>query len=98
MGPGGRWILLLGLHGPLGEAVARKFDRLNWRYEWVTTLSDRGRAAQDGRPPELVVAADVEPRAVTETARRALVEPQLSELPLEYVTGLEPEHRQFRRQ
>jgi hypothetical protein len=45
-----------------------------------------------------VVAADSEAAKITRVARSALTDPRLAELPLEYATGLEPEHRQFRKQ
>jgi O-methyltransferase len=94
----GAWTLMVGADGDLQRALAQKFDGLGWSYRRVATLRDLDRGTLDGPPPSAVLATDVEARPVTEAARQALAEPRLSDLPLEYVTGLEPEHRQFRRQ
>jgi hypothetical protein len=98
MGTSGTWILMLGGDGALGRALSQKFERLGWGYRWIRTTGELDSASGEGALPAVVLTTDTETRPVTEAARQALAEPRLSGLPLEYVTGLEPEHRQFRRQ
>lgn len=91
-------ILAVGENGPLRRALDRQFQKLGWDRVWVRNPEELGQIGVDPATLSCLIAADVEAARITRTARRALADPALSELPLEYVTGLEPESRQFRAQ
>jgi len=92
------WVLMVGSDGALRRALTRKFERLGWRHRWVSGVAAVEAGSVNSAPPACVIATDLETKPVTRLARELLQDPRLSALPLEYVTGLEPEHRQFRRQ
>lgn len=92
------WVLMLGSDSAVRRVLRRKFERLGWRHQWAPGVDAVDAAALDGAPPACVILTDLETKPVTQMSRDVLRAPRLSELPLEYVTGLEPEHRQLRRQ
>lgn len=89
------WALVVGEDGPLRRSLERQLQRRGHRYRSVRAPEELSSVAEQ---PSCIVAADVEAVRVTRTAQAVLSEPRLSRLPLEYATGLEPEHAQFRRQ
>jgi hypothetical protein len=98
LSPSRTWILMAGSDGPLRRSLDRQFRRRGHAHRWVKTLDELDLADADAASLACLVAADVETAKVTRVAREAVADPRLSTLPLEYATGLEPEHRQFRRQ
>lgn len=90
-------LLLVGADGPLRQALVSSFRRHGWDYRLLETLAPLPDGVEEGRIA-CVVAADVEPERIMDVARGALKDPRLAAVPVEWVTGLEPQHLQFARQ
>jgi predicted O-methyltransferase YrrM len=93
----GEWVLGIGRPGGLRRSLERRLTRLGVTQRWVTTADEISPPPQGAAAPACLIAADVDALSTMRVARRALSDPRLRSVPLEFVTGLEPEQRQFRR-